>query len=148
MFSKVTFNFLNSWQLKKCVCLKQIPNQRSRGANDCSWSCSIKTNLKFQNDCGGDKTYSLFKSGTFFMIYSCIFLTKGDEIWFKVLNSLNAIHSSSVLLRHVLPHRVSISIFKSCVQFLFFRIEKTQFSICIYCYFSEYICCKRFQNLV
>lgn len=124
MFIKVTFNFLNSWQLTKCVCLEQIPNQRSRGANDCSLSCSIKANLTFQNDCGGDKTYSLFKSGTFFMIYFCMFLTKGFEIWFKVLNSLNAIHSSSVLLRYVLPHRDSNSIFKSSVHFLIFRIEK------------------------
>nr|XP_034315823.1 uncharacterized protein LOC117685508 [Crassostrea gigas]XP_034315824.1 uncharacterized protein LOC117685508 [Crassostrea gigas] len=50
-------------QLKQCVCLEQIPKQRSRGANDCSLSCSIKANLTFQNDCGGNKTYSLFKSG-------------------------------------------------------------------------------------
>lgn len=80
MFLKVAFIFLNSWQLNKCVCLEQIPKQRSRGAHDCSLSCSIKANLTFQNDCGGDKTYSLFKSDTFFMIYFCMFLTEGDEI--------------------------------------------------------------------
>lgn len=144
MFLKVAFIFLNSWQLKKCVCLEQIPKQRSRGANDCSLSCSIKANLRFKNDCGGNNTYSLFKSGTFFDIL----LHEGDETWFQVLSLLNAIHSSSVLLRHVLPYRVSISIFKSCTIFVFLELNKTKFSICIYCYFSEYICCKRFQNLV
>lgn len=34
----------------------------------------------FQNDCGGNKTYSLFKSGTFFMIYFCMYFTEDDEI--------------------------------------------------------------------
>ncbi|XP_052679969.1 uncharacterized protein LOC128160652 isoform X3 [Crassostrea angulata] len=56
--------FVFGLQLKKCVCLEQIPKQRSRGANDCSLSCSIKANLKFKNDCGGNNTYSLFKSGS------------------------------------------------------------------------------------
>lgn len=73
---KSLVDFLNSWQLKKCVCLEKIPELRSREANDCSLSCSIKANLTFQNECGGNKTYSLFKSGTFFMIYYCMFLTE------------------------------------------------------------------------
>nr|XP_034307352.1 uncharacterized protein LOC117682889 [Crassostrea gigas] len=55
-------------QLKKCVCLEQIPGQWRRGADDCSLSCSGKypyeTSNRFQNECGGHQTYNLFKSGS------------------------------------------------------------------------------------
>lgn len=68
---KKLIDYLNYWQLNKCVCLEQIPGQGSRGANECSSSCSGKypneTSIKFQKDFGGNQTYNLFKSGTFFV---------------------------------------------------------------------------------
>lgn len=50
-----------------CACLKQTPSQESKRSSDCELSCdkeySNETTIKFQYDCGGHGTYTLFKSG-------------------------------------------------------------------------------------
>lgn len=47
--------------------LKQTPSQESKRSSDCELSCdkeySNETTIKFQYDCGGHGTYTLFKSG-------------------------------------------------------------------------------------
>lgn len=67
--------YLICLQFNKCVCLEQIPRQGSRGSNDCPSSCSgnytTETNITFKHDCGGQKTFSLFKSGTTILIIYC-----------------------------------------------------------------------------
>lgn len=96
---KMLIDYLNRWQINKCVCLKEIPRQMSRGANYCSQSCSgrytAETNIKFKNDCGGLKTYmyNLFKSGTSFMIIYCLSVTnyeyrnsKTKQVYFSWFN--------------------------------------------------------------
>lgn len=76
-------DYLNCWQLHTCVCLEKIPGEKSRGANDCWSSCSgnnaAETNTRFQNDCGGHKTYNIFKSGTFFV-------WQNTDFKFQILN--------------------------------------------------------------
>lgn len=104
---KMLIDYLNRWQINKCVCLKEMPRQRSRGANYCSSSCpgryTVETNFKFKNDCGGLHTYNLFKSGTIFMIIYCLSVTNPEsrnfrtkQLFFLLFNQ----NWSHVLLSH------------------------------------------------
>lgn len=81
-------------QSNTCVCLEGLPLQGSRRSSDCNLPCdeeySAETKIKYLYDCGGNATFTLFKSGIFILkywsiwnIYYTIIALLRSKLWFS-----------------------------------------------------------------